>query len=469
MSQTATRAELDRTTVDELLAGFRGQVVLPDDEDYDDARKVWNGSIERWPAAVLRCSGVSDVLAGLRLVRETGLTVAVRGGSHNVAGFGTCDDGVVLDLSPMKAVRVDPEAGTARVEPGAVWADLDRETQAFGLAVTGGVMSTTGVAGFTLGGGIGWLQRKLGLACDNLRSADLVTADGELVVATEETTPELMWGLRGGGGNFGIVTSFEFDLHPVGPQVYSGLVAWPAEDAAEVLTFLRDFSAETPDEVTMVAICRTAPPAPFLPAEVHGTPIVAIAACYAGPVDDGERVLAPLRELGSPVGDAMGPKPYATFNAMFDGSWAPGFENYWKAEYLAALPDTCIDVLADFATRHSSPLSDFKIAQMGGAVARVGEDDTAYGHRGAPWILNINTRWEDRSETDRHVAHTRELWEAMRPFTHGGAYVNFLGDEGVDRVRDAYGDAKFRRLQQLKRLYDPDNVFRLNQNIPPAS
>ena len=468
MSQTMAGARLDRSTVAELLAGFRGQVLLPEDEGYDQARRVWNGSIDRRPAAVLRCVGVADVLAGLRLVRETGLPVAVRGGGHNVAGFGTCDDGVVLDLSPMAAVRVDPAARTARVEPGAVWAELDRETQAFGLAVTGGVMSTTGVAGFTLGGGVGWLQRKLGLACDSLRSADLVTADGELVVASDEATPELMWGLRGGGGNFGVVTSFEFDLHPVGPEVYSGLVAWPAEDAPEVLTFLRGFAAETPDEVTMVAICRTAPPAPFLPEEVHGTPIVAIAACYAGPVEDGERVLAPLRALGSPVGDAMGPRPYTAFNAMFDASWAPGFENYWKAEYLSGLPDACIDVVADHALRHSSPLSDVKIAQMGGAVARIGEDDTAYGHRAAPFLLNINTRWEDRSETERHVAHTRELWEAMRPFTHGGAYVNFLGDEGADRVREAYGDAKFRRLQALKRSYDPDNVFRLNQNVPPS-
>ena len=468
MSQTVARTPLDRTTVNELLPGFRGQIVLPDDAGYDDARTVWNGSIDRFPAAVLRCAGTSDVLAGLGLVRETGLPVAVRGGGHNIAGFGTCDDGVVVDLSPMNAVRVDPEAQTARVEPGAVWAEFDREAQTFGLAVTGGVMSTTGVAGFTLGGGIGWLQRKLGLACDNLRSVDLVTADGELVVATDATTPELMWGLRGGGGNFGIVTSFEFDVHPIGPEVYSGLVAWPASDADEVLRFLREFSADAPDEVTLVAICRTAPPAPFLPESVHGTPIVAIAACYAGPVDEGERVLAPLRTLGNPIGDAMGPKPYTRFNAMFDASWAPGFENYWKAEYLADLPDACIDVLADFAVRHSSPLSDFKVAQLGGAIANIGEDDTAYGHRAAPFLININTRWEDPSETERHVTHTRALWEAMRPFTHGGAYVNFLGDEGADRVRDAYGSTKFRRLQQLKQVYDPDNVFRQNQNIPPA-
>jgi FAD/FMN-containing dehydrogenase len=471
MSQVAPRRplrKLDGVTVDGLLPAFRGQVILAGDEPYDEARRVWNGSIDRWPALVLRCAGVADVIAGIRLARELELPLAVRGGGHNIAGFGTCDDGVVLDLSPMKSVRVDPEARTARADPGLLWKELDHETQAFGLAVTGGVMSSTGIAGFTLGGGIGWLQRRYGLACDNLRSADLVTADGELVVASERDNPELLWGLRGGGGNFGVVTSFEYALHPVGPQVVSGLVAWPARQAREVLRFFREFAAQSPDDVTLVAISRTAPPAPFLPAEAHGTPIVAIAACHAGSVDDGLRVLAPLREFGSPVGDALGARPYPAFNSMFDASWAPGFENYWKAEYLAGLPDACIDVFADFASRHTSPLSDFKIAQLGGAVARVGEDDTAYGHRGAPFILNINTRWTDRAEKDRHVAHTRELWEATLPYTAGGAYTNFLGDEGADRVRSAYGDAKFSRLQGLKRTYDPHNVFRHNQNIPPG-
>ena len=469
MSQTVQETGLDRDRASELLPGFRGQAVLPGDEDYDEARKVWNGSIDRRPAAVLRCAGVADVLAGLDVVRTLGLPVAVRGGGHNVAGFGTCDDGIVLDLSPMRSVQVDPQARTARVEPGAVWAELDRETQAFALAVTGGVMSTTGVAGFTLGGGIGWLQRKLGLACDNLRAAELVTADGTLVHASERDNPELLWGLRGGGGNFGIVTSLEFDLHPIGPQVYSGLVAWPAAQARDVLAFFRDFTADAPDEVTAIAICRTAPPAPFLPASVHGKAIVAIGACYAGPVADGEEALAPLRAFGAPAGDALGPKPYTAFNAMFDGSWAPGYENYWKAEYLAGLPDASLDVFADFALRHTSPLSDFKLAHLGGAIARVGEDDTAYGHRHAPYILNINTRWADRDETDHHVAHTQQLWEAARPFSHGGAYTNFLGDEGVDRVRAAYGEATFARLQALKQTYDPDNIFRLNQNIPPRA
>ncbi|QBI22116.1 FAD-binding oxidoreductase [Egibacter rhizosphaerae] len=451
------------------LEGFRGRTVLPGDPEYEQARKVWNGSIDRYPAAVLRCTGVADVIAGLRLVRELELPVAVRGGGHNVAGFGTCDDGVVLDLSPMNSVRVDPHNRTARVEPGLVWGELDRETQAFGLAVTGGVMSTTGVAGFTLGGGIGWLQRRFGLACDNLRSADLVTAEGELVHASERDEPELLWGLRGGGGNFGIVTALDFDLHPVGPQVFSGLVAWPADQAPEVLAFFREFTAQAPDELTTIAICRTAPPAPFLPEWIHGAPIVALACCYAGPVEAGEAACAPLRAFGSPVADAMAPRPYTAFNAMFDGSWAPGFQNYWKAEFLTDLPGPCVDVLSHYAANHSSPLSDFKVAHLGGAIARIGEDETAYGHRDAPFVLNINTRWSDPNETERHVEHTRRIWEAASPFSHGGAYVNFLGDEGHERVRDAYGPDKFRRLQDLKRAYDPSNAFRLNQNVVPEA
>ncbi|HET9255458.1 MAG TPA: FAD-binding oxidoreductase [Pseudonocardiaceae bacterium] len=468
MGKVAQHKELDATTVHELLPGFRGQIVLPGDETYDDVRKVWNGSIDRRPGLVLRCLGVADVRDGIRLAGELQLPLAVRGGGHNVAGFGTCDEGVVLDLSPMKSARVDPQARTARAEPGLVWAELDGETQAFGLALTGGVMSATGISGFTLGGGIGWLQRTLGLACDNLRCADLVTASGELVRASEHENAELLWALRGGGGNFGVVTSFEFELHPVGPQVFSGLVAWAAEEAREVLGFFCGFAAEAPDELGIIAICRIAPPAPFLSRELHGKPIVAVAACYAGPVEEGQRVLAPLRAFGPPVADSMGPKPYPAFNAMFDASWAPGFENYWKAEYLAGLPDACLDVFADFAVRHTSPLSDFKIVQLGGAVARVGENDAAYGHRDAPFLLNINTRWRDQAETDLHIAHTRELWEAALPFTHGGAYTNFLGNEGIDRVKAAYGEDKFRRLRAVKRTYDPTNMFRLNQNIPPA-
>ncbi|HEX2292939.1 MAG TPA: FAD-binding oxidoreductase, partial [Gaiellaceae bacterium] len=380
--------------------------------------------------------------------------------------LGSCDGGVVVDLSPMQAVRVDLQARTATAEGGTLGAVLDRETQAFGLATTLGIVSTTGIGGLTLGGGIGWLQRKHGLTVDNLIAAELVTADGEVVRASADENPDLFWGLRGGGGNFGVVTSFTYRLHPVGPDVYAGLLAWPAEQATDVLRLFRSFMAEAADEVMAIAILRTAPPAPFLPESIHGTPIAAIACFYAGPPEEGERALAPLRELG-PAGDALAVRSYTAFQSMFDASWLPGFHNYWKAEYLSGLEDDSVELAARYALAHSSPLSDFKFAALGGAVARVGDDDTATGFRQAPFVLNINTRWADASESDRHIAHTRELYDAFVPHSAGGVYVNFLGEEGKERVRAAYGDERFGRLQDLKGRYDPDNVFRFNQNIPP--
>jgi FAD/FMN-containing dehydrogenase len=466
---TMTSMSVTEDAINALRAAVRGAVTTPEDPAYAVARAVWNGSIDRCPAVVVGCRGVADIRTALRFARDHGLPIAVRGGGHNIAGFGTCDGGVVLDLRAMTGSRVDPQARTVRAEPGLVWGELDRETQSFGLAVTGGVMTTTGIAGFTLGGGIGWLQRKLGLACDNLVAADVLTADGELVKASTHHNEELFWALRGGGGNFGIVTSFEFALHPVGPEVFAGIVAWPAEDAIDILQLHRDFMATAPDEITCIAICRTAPPAPFLPEAIHGKPIVAIAGLYAGSVEDGEKAFAPLRSFGTPAGDAMGPKSYTFFNGMFDGSWAPGFQNYWKAEYLTGLTDGCIEALAPFTTTHTSPLSDFKVAALGGAVSRVGEDETAYGHRYAPFILNINTRWSDPSEADVHRSHTQAIWESVQPYADGGSYVNFMGEEGADRIRAAYGEAKYRRLQKVKDAFDPENVFRINQNIHPST
>ena len=463
---TAQRG-LERESIDGLAARLRGELIAPDDPQYDEARTVWNASVDRRPALVARCAGVTDVIEAVRFARTAGLPVAVRGGGHNVAGFGTCDGGVVVDLSAMQAVHVDPEARTATAEGGTPGGAFDRETQAFGLATTLGIVSSTGIAGLTLGGGIGWLQRKHGLSVDNLLAAELVTAGGELVRASADENPDLFWGLRGGGGNFGVVTSFSFRLHPVGPDLLCGLLAWPAEDAADVLRLVRGFMAEAPDEVMTISILRTAPPAPFLPESLHGRPIAAIACCYAGPPEEGEAALAPLREQ-APVGDALTVRPYTAFQSMFDGSWAPGFHNYWKAEYLTELSDEDIERAARYALAHSSPLSDFKFAALGGAVARVGEDETATGFRQAPYALNINTRWADAAESERHIAHTRELYDAFLPSSAGGVYVNFLGDEGEERVRAAYGDARFARLQELKRRYDPDNMFRFNQNIPPA-
>lgn len=465
MSTAAT----DTVGIDRLADRIRGEVVRPDHPDYDDARSVWNGSIDRYPTAVVRCADIEDIRQGLAFARTNDLRVAVRGGGHNVAGFGTCDDGIVLDLRRLNQVTVDPARRVATAGPGTIGAEFDEATQAHGLAATMGVMSTTGVAGLTLGGGIGWLQRAYGLTCDSLLAAEVLTADGELVRASEQDDPELLWGLKGGGGNLGIVTSFEFALHEVGPDVLCGLTAWSADDTADVLRHLRDIGPTLPDEITPIVICRTAPPAPFLPEEVHGQPIVAVAGCYAGPIAEGEEVLAGLRGFGNPVGDAFAVRPYTAFQRMFDASWDPGFQNHWKAEYLAHLDEDAIEVFARYAVGHTSPLSDFKIGMMGGAIARVGETATACPHRDAPFVLNINTRWEDPEESARHVAHTRRFFEEAQAASAGGVYVNFLGDEGADRVRHAYGEDTFARLQALKRRWDPDNVFRLNQNIPPAA
>jgi FAD/FMN-containing dehydrogenase len=459
--------ELEREAIAALDRELRGELIAPGEERYEEARKVWNGSVDRRPAVVARCAGAADVIAVLGFAHEAELPVAVRGGGHSVAGFGTCDGGVVIDLAPMQAVRVDPEARTATAEGGTVGAAFDRETQAFGLATTLGIVSTTGIAGLTLGGGIGWLQRKHGFAADNLIAAEVVTGDGELVRASADENPDLFWGLRGGGGNFGVVTSLTYRLHPVGPELLCGLVAWRAAEASEVLQLFRTFMADAPDEVTAIAILRTAPPAPFLPEAIHGAPIAAIACCYAGSPEDGEAALAPLRELGTPVGDALAVRPYTAFQSMFDASWTPGLHNYWKAEYLSGMPDDCIEAAARHALAHSSPLSDFKFAALGGAVARVGEDETAAGFRQAPFVLNINTRWADGAESERHHAHTRELYASFLPHSAGGVYVNFLGDEGEERVRAAYGDNRLERLRDLKRRYDPGNVFRFNQNIRP--
>jgi len=451
-----------------LGARFRGQFLRPGGDDYDTARRVWNGSIDRRPALIARCMGVADVRAALDLARAQQLLVSVRGGGHNVTGNAVCDGGVVVDLSAMKGVQVDPARRTAQVEAGVLWGELDRETQAVGLATTGGVMSTTGVAGFTLGGGIGWLMRRYGLACDNLLSAGVVTADGQYLTASATENMDLFWGIRGGGGNFGIVTSFEFQLHQVGPTVLAGLRFYPLEQAPRLLRVHRDFVATAPNDLTTIAILRKAPAAPFLPPEVRGTPVLIIALCYAGPVEEGQRVIRPLDALGQPLVDLIGPMPYLDMQRFGDGSWAPGYQNYWKSHYLVGLSDGAIDTLVAHAERISSPLSDMKIAHMQGAVSRVDEDATAFGHRAAPFNLNVNTRWSDPSEADQHIAWTHGLFEAMKPYSTGGVYVNFLGDEGEDRVKAAYSAAQFQGLTALKNTYDPTNVFRLNQNIKPT-
>lgn len=467
--ERVTTSTLDRD-VNSLREQIDGQIITPTDPGYDDARAVWNGSIDRRPAAVVSCHGADDVRRALDLATGRELPVAVRGGGHNVAGFGTVDDGVVIDTRPMQAVVVDPDARTATAGAGTLGRELDAATQEHALATTTGVMSTTGIAGLTLGGGIGWLQRSLGLTCDNLLAAEMVTVGGRHVRASSDEHPELFWALRGGGGNFGVVTSFTYRVHPVGPEVFCGLTAWRGEDTAEVLSMLRDRAPQVPDELMVVAVHRTAPPAPWLDETHHGAPIVALAACYAGPLADAEAPLAPLRTFGDPIVDIFAPRPYTAWQSLFDASWDPGFRNYWKAEYVRELTDDAIAVLAEYAVSHTSPLSDFKVGLMGGAVSRVPETATACGHRDAAFVLNINTRWTDPAEDPRHIAHTRRLFDEFRGATPsaGSTYVNFLGDEGSDRVREAYSDATFARLREIKRSWDPDNVLRINQNIAPA-
>ncbi len=446
------------------------ELLAPGDTGYDEARKVWNGAIDRRPALIARCRGAGDVVAALRLARERDLPVAVRGGGHGVAGLAVCDDGLVIDLSPMRAVEVDPARRSARAGAGVLWGELDAATQAHGLATVGGIVTHTGIAGLTLGGGIGWLMRRHGATVDNLLAAEVVTADGEVVRAAEDESPELLWGLRGGGGNFGVVTSFEYRLHEVGPTVLAGPIYYDLEDAPEVLRFYRDYIAEAPDELTTIVNLRHAPPLAFLPVEVHGRPVVAVIACHAGSPSDGEEALAPLRRFGSPLFDAVAPRRYVDVQQLFDASVPHGWHYYWKSWELPPLSDEAIDTLVEQAARITNPRSYIIVFHLGGAVARVGEQDTAYAQRDAAHNVNINAvSLADDPEPERHVAWAREAFAALEPFGTGRTYVNFLADEGQDRVRAAYGEEKYRRLVALKRVYDPDNVFRLNQNVDPRA
>ncbi|MEA2674520.1 MAG: hypothetical protein QOI92_1712 [Chloroflexota bacterium] len=457
---------LGEATIQELRESIRGEVITPADPRYDEARAVWNGMIDKRPALVVRCLGVADVLAAVQFARSQDLELAVRGGGHSLPGFSTSDGGIVVDLSQMKGIRVDPDAQRVVAQGGVTWRELDHETQAFGLAVTGGLISSTGIAGFALGGGIGWLMRKHGLTCDNLVAADLVTADGRLVRASDEENPELYWGLRGGGGNFGIVTSFEFRLHRVGPTVLAGPIFFPGDQATQILRGYREYTATLPDEMTTLVNLTTAPPAPFLPADVHGKKVVAVVGVYAGAPDEARRVAAPLRALGTPITDLLGPMPYTTMQTLLDGLYAPGARNYFKAGYLRGLSDEAIDTLVRFHGPSISPSSEIHIHHLGGALARVPADATAFGQRGAPYLLNVVARWTDPSTDDAQIAWARDLYAAAEPFSTGGTYVNFLS-AGDDRVAAAYGPDNYERLARLKETWDPTNVFRLNQNIRP--
>ncbi|HEX6195332.1 MAG TPA: FAD-binding oxidoreductase [Jiangellaceae bacterium] len=451
----------------DIDTGLRGELIRPGDPSYDTHRRVWNGSIDRYPALIARCTSVADIQAALHTARTHGLQVAVRGGGHSFPGHSVCDDGIVIDLSPMKSVKVDPETRNARVEAGVLLGELDGQTQRFGLAVPTGMVTHTGVAGLTLGGGMGWLMRTYGLAIDQLLSVNLVTADGELVRAAANENSELFWGVRGGGGNFGIVTDFEFRLNPVGPTVLAGPIFWPVAESPRLLRFYRDWITEAPDELMTIIVHRKAPALPFVPAELHGRLVVGVVSCYIGPVDEGERVLRPLRRFGTPVLDLCGPKPFVEHQAMFDASFPHGHWYYHRACDVAELTDEVIDITAEHAMRIRSPLTAFPIWHLGGAMARVGEDETAFHGRGTGHAFNISGSTESTDGFDEERQWARTFWSALGPH-HTSVYVNFLMDEGAERVRQAYGSAKYERLRRLKRAYDPENVFRLNQNITPA-
>ncbi|WP_433628682.1 FAD-binding oxidoreductase [Halomicrococcus sp. NG-SE-24] len=458
---------LDESVVDELGDGLRGDLFTPGDPGYDEARSVWNGMIDRYPALVASCRGVADVIRAVEFARENDVAVAVKGGGHHIAGNAVCDDGLVIDLSPMTSVQVDPAAGTARVEPGATLADFDHEAQAFGLATPLGINSTTGVAGLTLGGGFGWLTRKFGMTVDNLRSVDVVTADGELRHASEEENPDLFWGVRGGSGNFGVVTAFEFDLHEVGPEVLAGPVVYSGDDAPDVIRHVRDFNADAPDESAVWVILRKAPPLPFLPEDVHGVGVVIVVAFYAGDVEAGEEVLAPVREYGDPIADAVAPHRYAEFQQSFDPLLTEGARNYWKSHNFGELSDEAIDTAVEFAADLPSSLSEIFFGQVGGAMARVPADATAYPHRDAEYVMNVHTRWEDPEDDERCIAWAREFFDAMAPYASGGVYVNFISErEGEENL--AYGD-NYDRLVEIKNEYDPTNLFHVNQNVEPTA
>jgi len=457
---TGTDTVLEEAAVEEFKAGLRGELLCPGDESYEEARTVWNAMIDKRPALITRCAGAADVIHSINFARNNEFLVAVRGGGHDVAGTAVCDGGLVIDLSRMKGIRVDPTRRTIRAEPGLTWGEFDQETQAFGLATTGGFVPTTGIAGLTLGGGLGYLMRRFGLVCDNLLSVDIVTAEAQLLTASETENEDLFWGVRGGGGNFGIVTSFEYEVHPVGPMVLGGLILHPLARAKEIAQFYREFTSTSPDELTTYLAFVTSP---------DGQPVVAFVICYSGPVDEGEEVIRPLREFGSPVADMAGPMPYTAIQALGGDLFPHGRWNYWKSNFVQELSDKAIDTMIDQFSAAPSPFCVAAFEHLGGEVSRVGEDETAFGDRSAPYTLIITSGWVDPAETERNVEWARGFWQAMQPFTLDTVYVNYMDirDE-ADRIKAAYGAEKYERLVALKNKYDPTNLFRLNKNIQPT-
>lgn len=460
-------ANIQAVHAEVLKKEFGGRIFLPEDPAYDDARKIWNAMIDRRPGMIARCSDTNDVVTAVNFARNEGLVLAIRGGGHNIAGNAVCDDGLVVDLSAMKQTAVDPHSRLAMVQGGATLGDMDAATQAHGLATPLGINSTTGVAGLTLGGGFGWLSRKFGMTVDNLESAQVVLADGSLVQASETQHPDLFWALRGGGGNFGAVTQFTFRLHPVGPDLLCGLMVFPFSEAKPILQKYREFVAAAPDELAVWTVLRLAPPLPFLPAEVHGKPVVVLAMLYVGDPEEGQNRIQPLRGLGTLLGEHVGVQPYVDWQRTFDPLLAPGARNYWKSHNFSRLDDGLFDAVIDYVKRLPSPQCEIFFGAIGGATERQASGHTAYAHRDAKFVMNVHGRWDDAADDQRCISWARDFFAASAPYASGGVYVNFLTADETERVQSAYG-ANLGRLAQIKRQYDPENLFRMNQNIRPA-
>jgi FAD/FMN-containing dehydrogenase len=465
-TEVATSAVSD-SVVEALRSGMRGQVIRPEDPAYDTARRVWNAMIDKRPGAIARCTGAADVMHAVRIARAEGLTVSVRGGGHNIAGNALCDGGLTIDLSEMRTVHIDPRARRAHVSPGATLADLDHEAQVFGLATPLGINSTTGVAGLTLGGGFGWLTRRFGLTIDNLVAADVVTADGRRLRAAEDEHEDLFWALRGGGGNFGVVTRFEFALHLVGPEVLCGLVVYPFDQAPRVLAKYGELIPKMPDELSVWAVLRKAPPLPFLPQSVHGREVVIFALVYSLESGDGMREIEPVRQFGEPLGEHVGRAPYSVWQQAFDPLLTPGARNYWKSHNFTGLSDGVITTIIDYAGRLPSEQCEIFVGQLGGAASRVAPDATAYPHREANLVMNVHARWDQPTQDGNCIGWARAFFEAAKPYATGGAYSNFMTADEIERTSAAYG-ANYERLAAIKRRYDPDNLFHVNWNIRPA-
>jgi FAD/FMN-containing dehydrogenase len=449
---------LESAEVEGLADRLRGRVLQPGDAVYDQARQVWNGMIDRRPALIARCAGAADVIAAVRFARIHELLVSIKGGGHNITGNAVCEGGLMIDLSLMKGMRIDPLARTVRAEAGLTWGEFNRETEAFGLATTGGVVSTTGIAGLTLGGGLGWLMSKHGLSCDNLLSADIVTAEGGFLTASAEQNADLFWGLRGGGGNFGIVTSFEYHLHPLAP-VLAGMIIYPMDKAAEVLRFYRDYARSCPDELTAFAGMMTSP---------EGAPVIAMVVGHIGDLDAGEKLLAPARGFGSPLADTIAPISYVQLNSLLDAAFPyGGVQRYWKSSFLKELGDNVLEIMVDRAGTMRSPMSMVGIFHVHGAATRVDPNETAFGLRDDQWDYDVISQWNDPAEAAGHIQWTREFWNAVEPFASGEVYVNHLDAEEAGRITGAYS-RNYQRLVALKNKYDPTNLFRMNQNIKPT-